>query len=298
VLLPLIAEADRNGYILVVPEWVNAFAKKGWQWNGEDHVYVTAVLRDAVRHFTVDNDRVFLTGVADGANMAMDVGVSHPDLFAGVIPMGPIPKWGGLFVEYWANAQKLPFYVVTGEQIGTGMQSLRSIYEKWMPRGFPAMWSIYFGRGVEWYSAEAPVIFDWMSRKTRVNGTATLALGTYRQAWQMLRETDNRFYWLQADKIEVGKNGGAVVPATIQGDIRGSLVDVQIKGVKHLTIWLSTEMIDWTKPLSVRINGSAPSTWQKPKMVQQNLEVLLEDYYDRGDRRMLFLNKLEFQTNK
>ena len=33
-----------------------------------------------------------------------------------------------------------------------------------------------------------------------------------------------------------------------------------------------------------------------PKVIEPNLEVLLEDYYERGDRRMLFLNKLEFDT--
>ena len=95
----------------------------------------------------------------------------------------------------------------------------------------------------------------------------------------------------------MGKNGGQVVPATLQGDIRGSnFVDVQCKGVKHLTIWLSNEMIDWSRPVKVQINYNLPQTWQKPKMVEQSLEVLLEDYYERGDRRMLFLNKLEFNT--
>jgi hypothetical protein len=298
VLLPLITEADKNGYILLVPEWVSAFAKKGWEWRGEDHVYVTAVLRDAIRHVTVDNDKVFLTGVADGANMAMDVGMSHPDLFAGVLPMGPIPKMKGLFDEYWANAQKLPFFVVSGEQSGAGFKSIHWLYEQhWMRRGYPALWSIYLGRGVEWYASEVPVMFDWMSRKTRVNGTATLALGNYREQWRMLRETDTRFYWLQADKIVIGSSGGLPVPAKLQGDVRGSnFVDIQLKGVRHLTIWLSTEMIDWSKPVKVQINGSVPQGWNKPRDVGQSLEVLLEDYYDRGDRRMLFLNKIELNT--
>src|SRR5262249_52311300 len=106
-------EADRNGYIVVSPDWSGDFGK-GWQWRGEDHVYVTAAVRDAVRLFCVDNDRVFLFGAFEGANMAMDVGMSHPDLFAGVLAMGPIPKWKNLFAEYWRNAQKLPFFVITG----------------------------------------------------------------------------------------------------------------------------------------------------------------------------------------
>ena len=63
--------------------------------------------------------------------------------------------------------------------------------------------------------------------------------------------------------------------------------------MNNLTVWLSSDLIDWTKPVSVRINGSEV-TGRKPPVVQPSLEVLLEDYHDRGDRRMLFLNKLEF----
>lgn len=300
VLAPLINEADKNGYILVVPEWNNAFVKNGWQWDGADHVWVTAALRDAVRHFTVDNDRVFMVGVGDGANMAMDVGMSHPDLFAGVIAMGPIPKFVGFFDNYWSNAQKLPVYVVSGEMIGDGVKSLRGIFEKWMPRGYPALWSVYKGRGVEWYAAEVPTLFDWMGRKTRATPASVLKLDTgvsARESWKMLRETDNRFYWLQADSMQLGKLGGAPVPATIQGDIQGNLVSVTSIKVKHLTIWLSNDLIDWTQPVRVQIRGSRPAGYPPlGKKIDPSLEILLEDYYSRGDRRMLFLNKLDFDV--
>ena len=197
----LACEADRNGYILIAPDWAGQFGK-GWQWKGDDHVYVTAVLRDAIRHFCVDNDRVFLFGAADGANMAMDVGMSHPDLFAGVLAMGPIPKWQNMFMEYWRNAQKLPFYCVTGEMSGDSAANLRKIFGEWMPRGFPGLMVVYKGRGIEWYGSEMPVMFDWMGRKKRVSGTATLALGNNaRQPWTTMRPTDNRFYWIGVDSI-------------------------------------------------------------------------------------------------
>lgn len=294
ILAPLMTESEKNGYIVIAPEWVGQFDKTGWQWKGEDHVYVTATLRDAVRHFTVDNDRVFLCGVAEGANMAMDIGSSHPDLFAGVIPMAPIPRWQGQFIETWRNAQKLPFYVVTGEMAGASVTNLKNIFLHWAPHGFPAVMTVYKGRAVEWYAAETPVIFDWMSRKKRVNGTATLALGTNRHKWQMLREADNRFYWLQADQVRPGKSGGGLVTAEMQGDIRGNnLIDIHCRAVQRLTVWLSSDMIDWTKPVRVQINSNTPPGWLKGKQIEPSLDVLLEDYHERGDRRMLFLNKLE-----
>ncbi|MBN9120665.1 MAG: hypothetical protein J0I06_16195 [Planctomycetes bacterium] len=297
MLAPLAAEADRYGYILVVPEWTSMFGR-GWEWKGDDHIFVTAALRDAVRHVTVDNDRVFMIGFGDGANMAMDVGMSHPDLFAGVIPMGPVPKWNGVFMYYWQNAQKLPFYVVTGAQSVDSLTNLKRIYDNWMPLGFPAMMSVYKGRGLEWYSAETPVFFDWMSRKARANGTSTLAgLTGPRKPWVTHRETDNHFYWLQVDGIDPKNlqrpNG---YPAEIIGDIRGNnIVDVRSRGVTRVTLWLSNDMIDWSKPVVVRLNGGTPNGY-RPKVLEPNLEVLLEDYYERGDRRMLYLNKLEFAT--
>ena len=297
MLAPLIAQADQYGYIMIVPEWTNMFGK-GWEWKGEDHVFVTAALRDTIRHFTVDNDKVFMIGFGDGANMAMDVGMSHPDLFAGVIPVGPVPKWGGMFMYYWHNAQKLPFYVITGEMAGEGLTNLKRIYDSWMPQGFPAMMSVYRGRGIEWFSAETPVFFDWMSRKTRVNGTATLAgLSGPRKPWKTMRVTDNHFYWLQVDGIAPGnlqRANGNNYPAEIIGDMRGNnIVDVRTIGVTKLTICLSSDMIDWSKPVVVRLNGGTPNGY-RAKQLEPNLEVLLEDYYERGDRRMLFLNKLEF----
>ncbi len=94
--------------------------------------------RDAVRHFTVDNDRVFLIGVGDGANMAMDVGMSHRTCSRALIAMGPVPGYVGYFDNYWSNAQSFPVFVVTGEMIGDGIKSLRLIYEKWMLRGYPS----------------------------------------------------------------------------------------------------------------------------------------------------------------
>ena len=45
VLAPLLAEADKNGYILIAPEWAGQFNKGGWEWRGEDHLYATAALR-------------------------------------------------------------------------------------------------------------------------------------------------------------------------------------------------------------------------------------------------------------
>ena len=302
MLQALARESEKNGYILVAPIWTNQF-DKGWQYKGEDHDYVTGVLRDVIRHYTVDNDRVYLFGAVDGANMAYDVGLSHPDLFAGVILMSPTnPRWLATGVQYWKNAQKLPFYIVTGQLVGKPNHDLRQLFNEWMPKGFPGIHVIYKGRGIEWFTGETPVIFDWMKPKKRINGAATLQLGSeqIRQQWQTMRNSDNHFYWLGADKIAPGNllenhTDGGFTAAGLSGDIRGNQLVLETRGIRTVTVWLSRDMIDWSKPVGVRLNNQQPYSW-KPKVLEPDLGVLLDDYYIRGDRRMLFLQKLEFSS--
>jgi predicted esterase len=69
------ADADRHGYIIAAPVWP-ASTPKPYDYSGDQHFKATAVLRDSLRHYRVDNDRVYLWGFGDGANFAMDLGAS------------------------------------------------------------------------------------------------------------------------------------------------------------------------------------------------------------------------------
>jgi hypothetical protein len=300
------AEADRHGYIVIAPDWAPTFSGKAstWSWDGADHDYVTGALRDTIRHFTVDTDRVFLLGGGPGADMAMDVGISHPDLFAGVVAVGPNPKWGSFFMHYWRNGQKLPFYVVSGEMAGEANAALRQIYAPWVRHGFPSLQVLYRGRAFEWYPAEVPVIFDWLGRKKRITTTASMRLGGTGEPirWQIMRETDNHFYWLGAERVHPGNlspdnkpNPNLTKVADLTGDIQGDLIAIKSQGVRQISIYLGRDMINWSRPVRVSINRNLAPGWKTGgKMIEQDINVLMEDYYQRGDRRMLFLARLEF----
>lgn len=306
IMAALAFEADRHGYIVAAPDWSKA--GPDWKYRGEDHTYATETLRDVIRHFSVDNNRVFLIGGGTGANMALDVGCSHPDLFAGVLAMVPSPN-NFLVLHYCKNAQKLPVYAVTGETTA-GLAPLRRMFESWMPKGYPAIMSVYKGRGAEWFGSEVPVMFDWMSRKQRADWRAVLQLDPDRTTppWQVGRPTDTRFYWLgvgsilDARRYDPEKSPKAS-PALISGDIKGNHIILDGNGARKVTVWLTRDMIDWTKPLLVSvarrvpltasIGGGPPTKW-KPERIEPNLEVLLNEFAERGDRRTVFLQKIEF----
>jgi predicted esterase len=202
-------QAARNGYIFAAPNWGPLAAASGnYGYTAKEQAAVLDVLRDLRRRFQVDSDRVFLTGLGEGANMAFDVGLSHPDSFAGVLPVGGQVLFFSR--EYWRNGQYLPFYVVDGDHTGKRAEKLYKLFkEKLIPRGFPWLLVQYKGRGLEWFPGEVPSMFDWMNHKRglykRARAVPDLGKdgggGILGQEFYSMRQTDNRFYWLSTDAI-------------------------------------------------------------------------------------------------
>ncbi|HET6575325.1 MAG TPA: PHB depolymerase family esterase [Fimbriiglobus sp.] len=291
--------ADRFGYVVAAPKWANQFNVKPYDYSGDDHPLVTATLRDVLRHFQVDADKVFLYGFADGANFALDVGMAMPDLFAGVVANNPDPPTN-IFLQYWHNAQKLPVYTVIGELTGS-FKDLRKLYERWMTSGFPALLTVYKGRGKELFPLEMPRIFDWMGRKTRVRGAASLRLNQPGfEPWQVLRESDDRFYWVgvaddglrNGNRVK-GWQNRAVSPAQFRADIgkNGVITIDRAIGINKFVVWLERDLIDWSKPVVVNVNGHRPREYT-PRKLDPNLHLMMEELYRTGDRKMLYLGKL------
>ncbi len=297
----LAEQGERNGYILAAPEWTNQFGRTAYDYGGKDHYTVTAVLRDVLRRFQADPDRVFLFGFGAGADFAVDFGMAHPDLFAGVGGFGPNPPIP-LSIEYWRNAQRLPMYLVSGEVAGT-FPALRRLYEKWMFKGFPALLTIYRGRGLAWYTAEVPRMFDWMNRKTRVRGAASLRTAQFTpEPWQVLREADDRFYFVGVGPGGLGRTtdfsrgvpGRVTPPAEFTADIGrdGAVVISQAKGIRKFVIWLERDLIDWSRPVRVRVNGTVPPGF-KAKKLEPDLHLMFEELYRTGDKKMLYMGMIE-----
>jgi predicted esterase len=291
--------AARHGYFLVAPAW-ERFPKQPYQFTPDEQAGAVEVLRDVRRHFWVDPDRVFIGGFSEGANMALDVGLSHPDLFAGVVCVAGRPKH--FSQRYWRNAQYLPCYFIDGALDGEGVAAIRSQLHELTPRGFPTIFSMYKGRGQEWYPGELPSIFDWLDRKKRVlpypelgrSGDGSIA----GQEFYSMRATDDRFYWLSGigmsprlinDPFKWSNKSGA---ATLQG--KGSdknQFNINVKGFKRVVLWLGPSMVDFEKPLTIYVN--AASVWVNKK-VQPNMLTMLEDFYLRGDQTQVYFCKLEF----
>jgi hypothetical protein len=299
------AAAAENGYIVAAPEWERGVA--GYRYSEAEHDTVRDTLLDLRRRYRIDCDRVFLSGLAEGGLMALDVGLAHPDWFAGVLPMGAGPA---LFpARYWRNAQYLPLYAVCGNRAGESSKLLRQQFDHWVLRGYPALWVEYKGRGVEWFSGEVPSMFDWMGRQRRAFPLRQLGSdgggGSFGNEFCTLRPEDNHFYWLSTADINARNTATAerwsnfVSPATLTARIDASANEIYVKttGLRQVTVWLGRSssgqyMIDMDRPLTIRSGFRA--VWVN-RRVTPSLGVLLEDLYERGDRQQLFLARVDLR---
>ena len=95
--------ARRRGYIVVAPQ-LPAVARStaaataaatdpaastpiDLQIGPKLHQLVHQTLVDARRRFRIDSDRIYLAGHGQGADAAFEIGMSHPDWFAAVVPI-------------------------------------------------------------------------------------------------------------------------------------------------------------------------------------------------------------------
>lgn len=301
-------QAARHGFILAVPTWSRAL-KPSYGYSAAEHAVVLDTLRDLRRRFQVDSDRVFLFGWEQGATMAFDVGMAHPGLFAGVLPMNGSVRYYPQ--RYWSNAQYLPFYVVEGESNGGNIKMTRALFKEWNRGHYPSIYIEYKGRGSTWFSAEIPHMMNWMSRKKRHHPMKELGRyhtgGREGEEFRTMRHGDNRFYWLGTEEVhdrylnDVGSWRHTTRPATLQANISvGNVLEkgkarvwtglhVRTRGVKQVTVWLGPGMIDFSKPLQLYVNGQQVG---RSREVQPSLETLLEGLATTGDRQRLYFAKI------
>jgi hypothetical protein len=169
---------------------------------------------------------------------------------------------------------------------------------------------VYRGRGYEWYPAELETAFDWMNRRRRLNPNPELGrypyddrLGT---SLCTIRSSDDRFFWLSTESIKdmhlLEKKptpSSNIVPARMQAIIKpGNQVIVSTWGLKQVTVWFGPGMLDFTRPVSIKLNGfrDNPNVWNNGKKpLKPSLSLMMEDLYQRGDKTRLFVAQVHLK---
>jgi len=282
--------AQGRGYIVIAPDYLPE-KQVTYHYTATAHRKVLHSIRDARKRFNIDSDRVFLTGHGVGGDAAFDIGMSHPDLFAGVIPITGLSekfcKW------YWRNGLHTAWFVVGGELDRDSVERNARDLNRMMRAGFDIIYAEYIGRGHESYRGEIVRLFDWMDLPShrRVKYPAEIDM-------RILRPSDNRFYWLQGSQMprnvtqsSVLVSGGRtrVSPMTFKARVtKGNTIYIT-SGARRHNLWLAPQFVDFDKRVIVRHRGrQAFNGFPRP-----DIAVLLEDLRVRGDRQKLYPARID-----
>lgn len=276
-------QGTRHGYIVIAPKW-SKVKQQRYGYSGREHAAVLDTLRDACRRFSVDTDRVFLSGHSMGGDAAWDIGISHPDLWAGVIPVVSTADSGkfNYITLYWKNAKLVPFYFVGGGMDGEKMVKNAYQFDRYLKHlGFDATVVDYQGRGHENFYDEVITVFDWMNTQQRNFFPKKFRAET-------IRSWDNYFWWLELNDIPdylvadpenwpPKRRTTLAVSGVINETPRLTTIRVKPSGMPA-TVWLSPELVDFEKRIRL-VTGSRSVKGPEP-----DVAVMLEDARTRGDR--------------
>jgi phospholipase/carboxylesterase len=121
-LLDVMPRLSLRNYLAIAPRGLHLEENSpGWPSRGlwsEVERRVLASIEIASRDYHVAPDRVFLAGVREGGSAALQLGLDHPQRFAGVVSLGGgVPFGATRFTNLYA-ARSLPLLITHGRRAG------------------------------------------------------------------------------------------------------------------------------------------------------------------------------------
>jgi pimeloyl-ACP methyl ester carboxylesterase len=284
-----LGQASRRGYIVIAPKWGREHQTK-YDFSAQEHAAVMFSVRDALQRFSIDTDKVFLSGHSMGGDAAWDIALAHPDVWAGVMPIGASTE--KYILRYYGNGKYVPLYYVAGEMDGDRFAKCSQVLDKYLKYvGYDAVVVQYQGRGHEHFYDDIQNMFGWMEYHRRDPLPKDFACVS-------MRPWDNFFWWVEIDNIPPKLTvlpaawpakgaGNAVVDAKLNS---ATSISVKASAGCKVTLYLTPEMVNFENRFTVTVNGSSKNITTQP-----SLQVLLEDARTRGDRLHPFWQKLELK---
>lgn len=274
--------ASRQGYIVIAPRWTREHQRR-YEFSYREHAIVLTALRDACSRLAIDTDKMFLSGHSMGGDAVWDLGLAHPDLWAGVIPI--VANADKYVSRYWENSKGLAMYFVEGD-MDSGRTEVNTRELDRMLTASRKVFDVtlveYRGRGHDHFQDEIQRIFTWMTLHKRDFAPRSIDVST-------LRSWDNFFWWVELDQLpdkqlvapEAWPRPG-VTPVPLTADVRANNTINVNSSAGKVRVWLSPDLVRFDQPLEVVINR------RKTSPPAPSVAVLLEDARTRCDRQHPF----------
>lgn len=281
-------QARRHGYIVIAPEYMPG-GESSYDFSAQSHEVILESLKDARKRFRIDSDRVTIAGHGMGGDAVFDVAMSHPEQFAGAIPITGLSQQ---FCQYyWENAGHVSWYIIGGELDRNSLEKNADELNRMMKHGYDVIYLEFKGRGYETYYEEIHNLFSWMNGVRRVQAPEEI------EDYNVLRPTDNSFYWFQVDNFRQTfaipnrtTTRGGLRPLKIYGRITpGNTIYVRAQA-SSVVLNLNPSMIDYEDRLQVRLNSRRVFN----DFPEKSIATMLETLRQNGDREKRVWTQLVF----
>ena len=245
----------------------------GWmqaQWWDEEQVdNILRAVDTLKRKYNIDETQIYVTGISDGGTGVYYVALKEPNLWSSYLPLnGSLavlrnPQTGADGEMHGNNFVNAPLYVVNGENDQLYPVAQVEPHMAWLKRiGVNLLFRPQAGAGhnTAWWPTERAPFEKFVHDHPRPAHPAALSWETERvdrfnrNRWLIINEirTDNS---RQTELTDLGffthtRRSGRV-------DIRrsGNTFDAVVRDVASLTLLLSPDAIDFSKPVIVTVNG-------------------------------------------
>lgn len=286
-----------DAYILACPS-----IDDGAWWTREGEGLVLAVVDEVSRLYHIDPDRLFLTGMSNGAIGTDLIGLNHTDRFAALVPMaGAFPQ--GLY-PLFDNARQTSFYLIHGSQDQVmPVYFSRNVAAYLKKNGFSVVYREHdrvnpMAGGHFFPREELPELVAWLNEQQRHPSLTESTLVRDRDhlgraGWVSLDQVapEVASFWASEHDEEEGRRleRGAFARLVVRLD--GNTAQVTTTGVRRYSLWFSPGAIDFQQPVRVVTNGRTSFDG----VIKPDGRLLLEEARRRPDPAQLVLSKIEIQ---
>ena len=288
--------ASRNGTIVVAVDWRKENQRKA-EYSAREHKIIMRALRETMRRFSVDSDQVFLQGHGIGADVAYDVGLSHPEHWAGIIGISAtgIQRYPLIYSENKANS--LAIYAVVGSKYIGGIRNCKDAWNNWLTTNQRNDCTVvqYKGRLDERFAENVPEMFKWMryQRRRYPDGAG------FDFECKSIRPWDNYFWFVELHGFpEKNTTWPALYKPTgikalkITGELREANSNTFFVTPKRagtgMTLWLSPDFVDFSREIVINGRGK-----KFEGSVRPSRKTMLEDARQRFDLKRPYWAKVD-----
>jgi hypothetical protein len=302
-----------TGTIVVYPHANKEF---NWMYPDDGFPMVPRIVRDLKKIFNIDDDRVFISGHSNGATGVVSYLLKEPGLFAGFYGFNSNPRvsTGGTFIRNALNrsyfnvsTDKDYYFPLSGHDTLARMAvSLGIDWQNHTYKGFPH-WFPDFDESRPAFA----LMFSDMAVRTR---------NPYRHDlyWECDDTRHGRCDWLNIDRLDTlapkaewqttinftathwinnrdtSKMSDTAVTAfrfprrsgAIKASYADNRFDIGASRVGRITLFISPDMVDLTKPVTVWVNGRE----RYSQTLGYNRDFMIRSFQQDFDRKAIWVN--------